>query len=91
MRLLAGSNGTPPRAVAKIPKVGVALVLIVVLTRELRDEVHRPLVGSVWQRLIASGKVAEPVFAVAVIDAPAPTFTVATAKAFLITHDPQPI
>jgi hypothetical protein len=33
MRLFAGSNDTPPLAVAKTAKVGVALALIDVLTR----------------------------------------------------------
>jgi hypothetical protein len=82
MRLVCGTNGTLPLAVAKIAKVGVALALIVVVTLEPIDEMHWPLVGSVWQRLIASGKLAAPVLVVAVIAALAPTFTVATAKAF---------
>ena len=46
------------------------------------DEMHCPVIGLVWQRLIASGNVAVPVLAVAVIEALAPTLTVATAKAF---------
>jgi hypothetical protein len=79
MRLVCGTNGTLPLAVAKI---GVALALIVVVTVEPIDEMHWPLIGLVWQRLMASGKVAAPVFAVAVIEALAPTLTVATANAF---------
>ncbi len=82
MRLVCGTNGTLPLAVAKIAKVGVALALIVVVTVEPIDEMHWPLIGLVWQRLIESGKVAAPVGAVAVIEALAPTLTVATAKAF---------
>jgi hypothetical protein len=44
------------------------------------DEMHWPLIGLVWQRLMASGKVAAPVVAVAVIEALAPTSTVATSS-----------
>ena len=82
MRLVCGTNGTLPLAVAKMAKVGFALAPIVVVTVEPIDEMHCPLIGLVWQRLMASGKVAAPVFAVAVIEALAPTLTVATAKAF---------
>src|SRR6516162_1842290 len=82
MRLLAGSNGTLPLAVAKMPKVGVALALIVVVTLDAGGERHCPLVGSVWHSVIVSGKLADPVLAVPVIEALAPTLTVATAKAF---------
>ena len=82
MRLVCGTNGTLPLAVAKMAKVGVALALMVVVTLEPIDEMHWPLIGFVWQRLMARGKVAAPVVAVAVIEALAPTLTVATAKAF---------
>jgi hypothetical protein len=82
MRLAAGRNDTPPLAVAKIAKVGVALALIVIDALDAGAASHCPLVGSVWQRLIASGRLTDPVFAVAVIAALAPTLTVATAKAF---------
>jgi hypothetical protein len=82
MRLVCGTNGTLPLAVAKMAKVGVALALIVVVTVEPIEEMHWPLIGLVWQRLMASGNVAAPVVAVAVIEALAPTLTVATAKAF---------
>lgn len=81
MRFVFGTNGTPSLAVAKMPKVGVALALIVVVTLEAIDEMHCPLVGSVWQRLTVSGRVTAPVVAVAVMEALAPTLTVATAKA----------
>jgi hypothetical protein len=52
--------------------------------REARADRREALaaLGLVWQRLMASGKVAEPVFAVAVIKGARPTLTVATAKAF---------
>ena len=82
MRLVCGTNGTLPLAVAKMAKVGVPLAPIVVLMVEPIDEMHWPLIGLVWQRLMASGKVAAPVVAVAMIEALAPTLTVATAKAF---------
>jgi hypothetical protein len=82
MRLVCGTNGTAPLVVAKIAKVGVALALIVVVTLGPIDEMHCPLVGSVWHRVIVSGNVTAPVLAVAVIDPLAPTLTVATAKAF---------
>jgi hypothetical protein len=81
MRFVCGTNGTPSLAVAKMPKVGVALALIVVVTLEAIDEMHCPLVGSVWQRLTVSGKVTAPVVTVAVMEALVPTLTVATAKA----------
>src|ERR1700757_1090347 len=81
MRLVCGTKDTAPLAVAKIAKVGGALALIVVVTLGPVDEIHWPLVGLVWQRLIASGNVTAPVFAMAVIEALAPTLTVATAKA----------
>src|ERR1700730_17929452 len=54
MRLVCGRNGTWPLAVAKIAKVGVALALIVVVTVELIDEMHWPLIGLVWQRLMGT-------------------------------------
>jgi hypothetical protein len=82
MRLVAGRNGTPPLAVAKIPKVGVVLAAIVVETLAAGVARHPPVDGLVWQRESDSGSAAEPVFAVAVIWALAPTLTVATAKAF---------
>jgi hypothetical protein len=82
IRLVWGRNDTAPLAVAKMAKVGIALASIVVVTLDPIDEMHWPLIGSVWQRLMLSGNVAAPVVAVAVIDALAPTFTVATAKAF---------
>ena len=61
MRLVCGTNGTVPLAVAKMAKVGVALLLIVVVTIEPIDDMHWPLVELVWHRLIASGNVAAPV------------------------------
>jgi hypothetical protein len=65
--LLAGSNGTASLAVAKIATVGVALALMVNVTLGPVDEMHCPDCGSVWHRLIASGRLAAPVFAVTVI------------------------
>lgn len=72
MRLSAVSNGTVPLAVAKNGGGGVALALIVSVSLGPSGEMHCPLVGSVWQRLMASGDVAAPVVAVAVIEALAP-------------------
>jgi hypothetical protein len=63
-------------------KVGVALALIVVEALDAAVPRHRPVAGLVWQIERASGKLAAPVLAVAVIAAVAPTFTVATANAF---------
>jgi hypothetical protein len=77
MRLVCGTNGTAPLAVANIAKVGVALALIVVETLGPTEEVHWPLAGSVWHRLMLSGNVTPPVVAEAVIGPPAPTLTVA--------------
>src|SRR5579864_342207 len=80
-RLLAGSNGTVPLPVTNIPKVGVWPVLIVVVALEEGVERHMPLVGLVWHTAKLTGRLAEPVLAVAVITPEAPTLTVATANA----------
>ena len=58
MRFVCGRNGALPLGVAKIAKVGVALALIVVVTLEPMAETHCPVAGLVWQRVMASGKVA---------------------------------
>ena len=81
MRLFAGSNAIAPEAVPKIPKVGVALAAIVAVTLAEGDAMQAPVDGFVWHSASASGSVAEPVLAVAVIVSPAPTSTVATANA----------
>jgi hypothetical protein len=47
MRLLTGSNAIPPEAVAKMPKVGVALAAIAVVRLLPRAEMHWPELGSV--------------------------------------------
>ena len=65
----------------KIPNVGVALVLICVVTLGPMAEMHCPVVGFVSQRETFSGNIALPMSADAVMPALAPTFTVATAKA----------
>ena len=46
-RLFAGSNGTVPEPLTKIPKVGVALAAIVVVTLGPIGDMQEPLVGSV--------------------------------------------
>ncbi len=79
---VAGAKGMAPLAVAKIANVGVELVLIVVVTLAAGAARHTDVDGFVWQIVKVKGSVVEPVFAVAVIDAPDPMLTVATAKAF---------
>src|SRR5258708_5988772 len=69
MRLVSGRNGTAPPAVAKMPKVGVALAPIIVETLDEGVARHAPVAGLVWQIVMASGRVAAPVLAVAVIAA----------------------
>jgi hypothetical protein len=63
MRLLAGSNATAPLADTKMAKVGVPLALIVVVTLLPIAEMHCPVCGLVWHRLIVSGRLAVPVLA----------------------------
>jgi hypothetical protein len=79
----AGSKGTVPVPVTKIPKVGVALELIVVTIGPVVGMVgftHWPVIGFVSQSDITSGKITSPVSAEAVMTPLAPTFAVATAK-----------
>src|SRR5262249_54352529 len=78
MRLLAGSNGIEPVAAAKIPKVGVAPAFTVVVTVLAGGARQAEGAGSVWHSERVNGKVTPPVSADAVIDAVAPTSTVAT-------------
>lgn len=47
IRFLAGSNGTVPLPCTKIPKVGVALAMMVVVAVGLIAEMHCPLAGLV--------------------------------------------
>jgi hypothetical protein len=47
IRFAAGSKGTLPLPWTKIPKVGVALALIVVVTVLSIAEMHCPVAGSV--------------------------------------------
>jgi hypothetical protein len=46
IRLCAGSNGMPPFAAANMEKVGVAFVLIMVVTLEAGVAKHCPVPGS---------------------------------------------
>jgi hypothetical protein len=78
MRLSAASKGMAPLAVPKMEKVGVALVAMVVVTLAAGLAKHCPVCGFVSHRVGASGRVAAPVLAVAVIDDAAPRLTVAT-------------
>ena len=64
-----------------MPKVGVALALICVVTLAPMAEIQAPVTGFVSHRKMLTGNAAAPVSADAVIVAVAPTFTVATAKA----------
>ena len=81
IRFAAGSKGTLPLPCTKIPKVGVALALICVITLGPIAEIHAPVPGFVSHSKRFTGNVAAPVSAEAVIVAVAPTFTVATEKA----------
>src|SRR5271163_3616110 len=63
-----------------MPKVGVALAAIDVLTLAAGAARQAPLVGLVWQTESVTGSIAEPVFAAAVIVAAMPRLTVATTK-----------
>jgi hypothetical protein len=47
IRFVAGSNGTLPVPCTKIPNVGVALALIVVITLLIGGAKHAPVVGLV--------------------------------------------
>jgi hypothetical protein len=85
MRLTPGENGTWAFAVAKIEKVGVSPALIVAWALMLVDVRHAAVNGLVWQMAMVSGRVADPVLAVAVIAPPDPTLTLATANA------PEPV
>ena len=62
-------------------KVGVSPAAIAVFTLRAGAEMHCAVEGFVRQRARLTGRPAPPVSAEAVIVAPAPTFTVATAKA----------
>src|SRR5438270_8172848 len=81
IRFAAGSSPIAPVAVAKIAKVGVAPPLICTVTLGPIGEMQTPVTGSVWQMDSDRGRTAPPVFAVAVIMSPIPTFDVATANA----------
>lgn len=69
IRFVAGSKGTVPLAVMKMPKVGVALALLCVVTLLAGGETHAPVAGFVSHSVRLRGKLAPPVFAVAVIAA----------------------
>src|SRR5260370_25558153 len=79
-RLVAGANGIAPPAVAKIPKVGVAFDPIPVVTADPAACRHTPVVGLVWQRVSATGRLTEPGSTVTKMPSLVPRVTVATAK-----------
>src|SRR5277367_5520836 len=89
IRLVCGNVEIVPLAVAKIAKVGVSPELIVVVALAAGAARHWPVCGLVWQRARASGSVAVPVFAVAVMVLPAPMLSVATAKELLPVAEPM--
>jgi hypothetical protein len=66
-RLTLGRSATAALPVTKMPKVGVALAAIVVVTVPAGVARHAPLVGSVWHSAKLTGKLAVPVLALAVI------------------------
>jgi hypothetical protein len=77
-RLPAGSKGTAPLPVTKIPKVGVAPALIVVVTVGGGGLRQAPSAGLVWQIPSEIGSDASPRSADAVMLAATPRFAVAT-------------
>ena len=81
IRLAAGSKGTVPAPPTNMPKVGVALALMVVVTLLAGGAKHAPVVGLVAQIEMLTGSTAPPVSAVAVMLALTPKFAVATANA----------
>src|SRR5712691_622648 len=82
MRFTAGSKGMLPVLATKIPKLGVAFVLIATVTRLLGvvGFTQTPVVRSVAHRETLSGSETAPVSAVTVSVSLLPTFTAATAK-----------
>src|SRR5262245_15767103 len=79
-RFAAGLYGTVPSPGANRPKVGVAPLLIVVVTVGPGRARQAPVPGSVSQIVTVMGSAVAPVSAVAVMVPSAPTLTVATAK-----------
>ena len=82
-RLVPGVKLNAPVPVTKMPKVGVApaLIVTVALDAGVVGFMHALVIGLVWHSAMLTGSVADPVSAVAVIDALMPTFTVATLPA----------
>src|ERR1700733_14516499 len=80
MRLTPGMSATAALPATKMPKVGVALGWMSVVTLGAGAARQAPLVGSVWQMSSVTGRLAAPVLAAAVIVASMPRFTVATAN-----------
>jgi hypothetical protein len=66
--LTPGESATAALPVTKIPKVRVAFASVVVATLGPTAEMHCPVAGLVWHRLIDNGRLAVPASALAVID-----------------------
>lgn len=84
MRLLAGLSATAALADTKMPKVGVALELIVVVTVAEGVCRHWPVCGLVWHKVMVTGRLAAPVLVATVIVSPEPRLSVATANSPLL-------
>ena len=80
-RLVAGSSGMNPLPVTKTEKVEVCPPLICVSTLGPIGDVHWPVCGFVWQRLIVTGGLLAPVSAETVMRPLAPTLLDATENA----------
>ena len=80
IRLPAGSHGTLPEPVTKIPNVGVSWWFITRVTLGAGGARHALVAGFVSQMDSATGMVTPPASADTTIVPPAPAFVVATAK-----------
>src|ERR1700733_13902146 len=80
MRLTPGMSATGALPVTKMPKVGVALGGMSIVTLGVGAVMQAPLVGLVWHIVSVTGRLAMPVLAAAVIVASTPRLTVATAN-----------
>src|SRR5262245_46028930 len=81
-RLTAASSGMAvPVAATKMAKVGVAPEPMNVTRVGPTAEMQVPATGSVWHRLMFTGRATPPVLADTVMVSPRPTLATATAKA----------
>ena len=79
-RLTPGESATAALPVTKMPKVGVALGWMSVVTLEPGAARQAPLWGLVWHTVSVTGRLAVPALALAVIIASIPRLTAATAN-----------